>query len=92
MDIHLKNYPYGANSRDIVRVMWIFLHAQDTILTYGYSCWGLIKSKNVLLLRIYISPDGHTDGHLINSNHNLMTTNDGKSIVVKLGLFQYHGW
>ena len=84
--IHFFNYPHGANSRDIVRVIWIFLYALDTILTYGYSCLGL-KSKNELILRINISPDGHTRWtfYLIlaifssegNSNDNLMNTNDG---------------
>ena len=86
MNIHFLNYPHGANSRDIVRVIWTFLYALDTILTYGYSCLGL-KSKNELMLRINISPDGHTQWtfYLIlsifasegNSNHNLMNTNDG---------------
>lgn len=84
--IHFLNYPHGANSRDIVRVIWIFLYALDTILTYGYSCLGL-KSKNVFILRINLSPDGHNQCKFDmilpnfscegNSNYNSMNANDG---------------
>ena len=45
MDIHFINYPHGVDSRDLVRVMRILLHALDSILTYANSCVGL-KSAN----------------------------------------------
>ena len=57
MDIHFINYPHGLNSRDFLKVTWILLHALDTILTYANSCLGL-KCKNVVILRINLSPDG----------------------------------
>ena len=59
MDIHFINYPHGVNFTDFVRVIRILLHALDTILTYAnISCFGL-ESKDVFILRINLSPDGH---------------------------------
>ena len=86
MNIHFINYPYGVNSRDFVRVIRILLNALDTILTYANSCLGL-KSKNVFILRINLSPDGHNQCKFDmilpnfscegNSNYNSMNANDG---------------
>ena len=84
--IHFINYPHGVNSRDFVRVIKILLNALDTILTYANSCLGL-KSENVFILRINLSPDGHNQYKFDmilpifssegNSNHNSMNENDG---------------
>ena len=74
-----------VNSKDLVRVIRILLHALDTILTYANSCLG-VKSKNVFILRINLSPYGHNQWKFDmilpifssegNSNHNSMNAND----------------
>ena len=76
------------NSKDLVRVIRILLHAFNTILTYANSCLG-VKSKNVFIfeeLRINLSPYGHNQWKFDmilpifssegNSNHNSMIAND----------------